>query len=89
MTDEIHEKRLNDHKLFYCPKGHSMHYAGKSKAEKLQEEVNNLRREIRETHSIAEMNLKRWIHEERRRTGYQGLVKKLQKQIAELKQALS
>lgn len=34
MTTEYRDRRLDDHKLFYCPNGHSQGYRGESEAEK-------------------------------------------------------
>lgn len=37
-------RRLEDHKMMYCPNGHQQHYAGKSEAEKLRDELERERR---------------------------------------------
>ena len=39
FTDEFDERRRNDHKYFYCPKGHKQYYSGKSKIEKLRKQL--------------------------------------------------
>lgn len=39
MHNEFKRKRLEDHKSFYCPAGHSQYFTGKSEAEKLREEL--------------------------------------------------
>jgi DNA-binding XRE family transcriptional regulator len=39
MTDDFRKQRLNDHKSFYCPKGHSQYYSGKPEEQKLKEEL--------------------------------------------------
>jgi len=39
MTTELYEKRLKDHKSFYCPVGHGQHFVGKSDEEKLKEQL--------------------------------------------------
>ena len=41
MTMEMKDELRNNHKWFYCPKGHQQHYSGESEAEKLK---NQLRR---------------------------------------------
>lgn len=42
ITKDFRERRLADHKLFYCPKGHGQYFSGKSEKEKLQDQVNSL-----------------------------------------------
>jgi len=39
MTTELKNIRLEDHKLFYCPAGHAQHFADKTEAQKLREEL--------------------------------------------------
>lgn len=34
MPVEIEERRRDDHRTFYCPNGHSLHFSGPTKAEK-------------------------------------------------------
>lgn len=46
MDKEFRQRRLDDHKLFYCPKGHSQYYSDKSDVEKLQDEVDGLHRKL-------------------------------------------
>ena len=36
VVQEYLDKKREDHKNFYCPKGHSLHFPGMSKEEKLQ-----------------------------------------------------
>lgn len=46
MTKDFQRRRLNDHKLFYCPSGHSQHYTGKSEAQKLREQLEKTQRNL-------------------------------------------
>ena len=39
MTEDFHDRRRNDHELFYCPYGHEQYYSGKSNEEKLKERL--------------------------------------------------
>lgn len=39
MTADFRRRRLEDHKSFYCPSGHGQHYAGKTEAQKLRDEL--------------------------------------------------
>jgi HPt (histidine-containing phosphotransfer) domain-containing protein len=34
MQDEYYDRRLDDHKNFHCPNGHSQYFSGESEAEK-------------------------------------------------------
>lgn len=42
ITQDLYQRRRDDHATFWCPKGHPQHYTGKSEAEKLREEVQRL-----------------------------------------------
>jgi hypothetical protein len=44
-TGMVHQRR-EDHKLFYCPNGHSQHYTGKTEAEKQRERADRLERRL-------------------------------------------
>jgi DNA-binding XRE family transcriptional regulator len=39
MTADFEKRRRNDHKTFYCPAGHALHYNGPSEAQKLKQEL--------------------------------------------------
>jgi len=39
MLKSHRDKRLKDHKSFFCPNGHGQHYIGKSEEEKLKDEL--------------------------------------------------
>lgn len=39
MTEAFHDQRRKDRKSFYCPEGHSQYYTGKSKEQKLKDEL--------------------------------------------------
>lgn len=44
MTTDLNTQRRDDHKLFYCPNGHSQYYSGKSEKERLREELEREKR---------------------------------------------
>lgn len=39
ITQDLKDRRLKDHKSFYCPNGHSQHYTGKTEEQKLREQL--------------------------------------------------
>ena len=39
VPEDFYKRRKKDHELFYCPKGHSQHYTGKTEEQKLREEL--------------------------------------------------
>jgi len=45
MPDDMYERRVKDHKNFYCPNGHSNYYSGKTEQEK---EIGHLERQVRD-----------------------------------------
>jgi septal ring factor EnvC (AmiA/AmiB activator) len=52
MTKELRDRRLEDHKAWYCPNGHSQSYTGKTEAEKLRERLERV--EIQRDHAREE-----------------------------------
>lgn len=57
MPSSFVTDRKEDHKLFYCPRGHSQYYAGKSDKEKLQDEIDKLnQRNLNLYQTISEKN---------------------------------
>lgn len=52
MTKELRDRRLEDHKSFYCPNGHSQSYTGKTEAQKLREQLERM--EIQRDHARDE-----------------------------------
>lgn len=40
----FHNRRVADHKIFYCPSGHSQHFTDKSEVERLKEQLKWSRR---------------------------------------------
>jgi hypothetical protein len=45
VPKEYINKLRKTHKTFWCPNGHSLHYPGKSEAEKLREQLATTQRE--------------------------------------------
>lgn len=41
MPQELQDELIKTHAWFYCPKGHSQHYTGKSTEEELREQLRN------------------------------------------------
>ena len=39
MTKELRDRRIQDHKRFYCPNGHHMVFTGKTEEQKLREQL--------------------------------------------------
>ena len=46
MTRDFQNRRRNDHKSFYCPRGHSQYYAGKSETQKLKVQLSEKQRQL-------------------------------------------
>ena len=45
LTADLDKRRREDHGYFYCPNGHSQHYAGKTEAQKLREQLEAVERQ--------------------------------------------
>jgi len=48
MTSDFKERRLNDHKYFYCPSGHRQYYVGKTKEQRLKERLSQKNMKIKQ-----------------------------------------
>ena len=59
MDSEFQKQRKEDHKSFYCPRGHSQYYAGKSDKEKLQEHVDQLERQKMNLNTVIDAKNRR------------------------------
>jgi hypothetical protein len=46
VPTDYDQKRRNDHKLFYCPSGHSQSYVGKTEAQKQRDRADRLERQL-------------------------------------------
>ncbi len=44
MDIQIYKQRVEDHKSFFCPNGHSQHYVGETQADKLRKQLENEKR---------------------------------------------
>ena len=82
---DIYNQRREDHGIFWCPQGHEQHFTGPSETQKLKARIKYLKQQ----NEWESQNRTTWLghyeHEVRRRTGYQGMIKRLQNEIARLK----
>jgi DNA repair exonuclease SbcCD ATPase subunit len=74
MPKQFYDDRLNDHKGFYCPNGHCQHFIGKTEAEKLRDELRDVR--VRNMELYEERDAA-----ERSRRATKGQLTKLRKRI--------
>jgi len=52
LDRDFYNKRAEDHKTFFCPKGHEQHYIGKREVDKLKEQVQQLETNLQYSHNI-------------------------------------
>lgn len=82
LESVFHKERLNDHKSFYCPNGHSLSYQGASEEEKLRKLLQK-EREWRDRQAEAtEHQRKRAKAAERREAAQKGVVTRLKNRSA-------
>ena len=46
MTQDFQERKLKDRESFYCPRGHSQHYTGKSETQKLKVQLDKTQKQL-------------------------------------------
>ena len=81
MPSEYIDRRRDDHKTFYCPNGHSAYFPQKSDKEKLQEQLEHCKTDIKfwqNGYDAKSDNLKTVEHSRR---AYKGQVTQLKKEI--------
>lgn len=82
VPEQWEQKRREDHESFYCPNGHSQHFAGKSEAERLRDELAREKHRTEQAQSSADY----WRREQeaagRRVIAHKGVVTKLKKRVA-------
>ena len=76
-------QRQNNHKSFFCPAcGMERYYPQENKEEKLRKSLDNLKASYGHLEGSRDRETARLEHEIRVRTGYQGQVAKLKRQLA-------
>lgn len=81
LPDHLRNRRLDDHRNFFCPNGHQQHYTGKTEAQKLNEQLDRERRTkqwLREERDAARDLA---VHERNRANGYKGAFTKTKKRV--------
>ncbi len=82
MTIAFKRKRLKDHEWCYCPAGHKQYYLGKSKEEKLQDELGKTKERLdAEILCCIEAN-EQANAIDRSRAAYKGVVTKMKQKEA-------
>jgi hypothetical protein len=82
MAKELRESRLQDHKSFYCPNGHSQHYAGETDEEKLRKENKRLAQQRDWAYTARQAADERADAAEKSRAAIKGHQTRLKKRIA-------
>ena len=87
VTDNFQANRIADGKYFSCPNGHKQHYTGRDeKIAKLKNHLTTMTEDRDWYYKRNQENILNFEHEQRRRTGCQGMIKRLQNEIEHLKQ---
>lgn len=81
-----HEDRKNDHQFWRCPNGHSQHYAGKSEAEKLRDELEKEKRCCESKRATVAHLEEQLEHRERQIRGYKGKVRQVANRVKKIAQ---
>ena len=54
VTSDFQNRRMKDHKSFYCPAGHGQHYSDKSEEQRLREQLEQKQQELSRAQTRAE-----------------------------------
>lgn len=78
LPADFRENRLQDHRFFHCPNGHSQHYLGKTDAEKLKD----AQRELARTRTREQATRDQLHASERSRAALRGVNTRTKRRIA-------
>lgn len=81
IPEGLFRTRRDDHRMFYCPLGHSNYYPGKSDAEKLRAELDASRRIAANERERRQRAEDRERNTEYRRRAAQGQVTKIKRRV--------
>jgi len=81
IPQELYERRREDHRSFYCPNGHSQHYAGETEAEQLRRQLQAQRNQATALRSSLDQETARANHEASRAAGYKGALTKAKRRV--------
>src|SRR6185369_17199772 len=76
------KRRMNDHRNFYCPNGHSRYYPGASDKEKLEKEIQGLKDSLEYERGRAARNFERSEQMERSARAYKGKLTSIKKRVS-------
>ena len=92
IPDDLQRTREENGKYFWCPNGHQQRYSPsknkilRDEIKELNEIITSLRSNVQWEESRADENHEAHLYEIRRRTGCQGMIKRLQNEIKRLKE---
>ena len=82
VTGDFQKARINDHKNFMCPNGHSNVYRGQSEEEKLRQERDRLVQRLAQKDDEIKGQRDRKEAAQRQVVAYKGVVTRTKKRIA-------
>ncbi len=82
VPDDFHRRRRADHALFYCPSGHGQHYAQKSEAEKLRENLATAKANEAFWIQRSEEKARALVSAEHRLRATRGVVTRIKRRVA-------
>lgn len=89
ITEGHMNKLRKSHETFYCPNGHSLHFPQKNDAEKIQEELNEERKRIRECSESLSSEIFKNNNLRKSINGYKGMLGRYKKEKGVLKNRTS
>ena len=81
IPTKLNSELMRNHETFYCPKGHSNYYPGKSDEEKLQEEIHSLEKSLSAANERTDHWYKRTQEEKRSKAAHKAHYTILKKKV--------
>lgn len=82
INDAFLDRRVNDHKGFYCPNGHTMSYTHQNEAEKQRERIERLKHLVESRERDIQFEQTRLTAERRAHSATKGKLTKVRKRAA-------
>ena len=78
---DFDKRRLSDHDDFWCPRGHRQRYIGKTKEQKLQEQLEHKEVALEREREWKRHYQERSAHQERRASAFKGHLTRTKKRV--------
>lgn len=81
LETNFYRKRRDDHKVFYCPNGHTQYFFGETEAEKLKKQLEEQRQRTLREEARAMRNYEAMERQKRSASAYKGKLTRVKNRV--------